>query len=135
MRSRLLHQLRERLRAAVVDLERAQCASDPSLRDEAVPCEPGIDGRLTPIDRFESQGRRYIVAVEVPRGWSELSPRERDVVRRAIAGASNKEIARDLELAHATVRVMLHRAAAKLKARNRKELVAILLDPELKDPS
>jgi DNA-binding NarL/FixJ family response regulator len=48
-----------------------------------------------------------------------LSKREREVTVLANSGATNKEIAYDLGLAHATVRVLRHRAAFKLGLRAR----------------
>jgi DNA-binding CsgD family transcriptional regulator len=58
-----------------------------------------------------------------------LTPRERDVVERAMRGARNKEIAYELGIAHATVRVLLHRVMLKLGVQNREELVARLRPP------
>jgi DNA-binding CsgD family transcriptional regulator len=52
-----------------------------------------------------------------------LTERERQAVERAAAGATNKEVAYDLHIAHATVRVLMHRAARKLGARRRSELL------------
>jgi DNA-binding CsgD family transcriptional regulator len=52
-----------------------------------------------------------------------LSPRERELVTLAAAGKTNKEIAHEIGLAHATVRVLLARAAAKLGAKSRRELL------------
>jgi DNA-binding NarL/FixJ family response regulator len=52
-----------------------------------------------------------------------LSPRERQVVLRASAGASNKGIAQQLGLAASTVRVLMFRAMTKLGARTRRELL------------
>ncbi len=49
----------------------------------------------------------------------ELSPRERQVLERAILGSENKVIAYDLGLADSTVRVLMRRAAIKLGARTR----------------
>lgn len=54
-----------------------------------------------------------------------LSARERDVVLRALRGQHNKLIAHEMGLAHSTVRVLMTRAAMKLGARSRRELVGI----------
>src|SRR5262249_44474607 len=61
-----------------------------------------------------------------PPGFDLLSPRERDVVERALAGAENKVIAYDLGLSHSTVKVLMARAASKMGARTRRELLARL---------
>lgn len=56
-----------------------------------------------------------------------LSSRERQVAELARIGASNKEIAYELGLAHSTVRVLLARAATKLGAESRAALVRMLV--------
>ena len=53
----------------------------------------------------------------------QLSAREREVLSNAALGWSNKEIAHTLGLAHSTVRVLLTRAARKLGASNRPQLI------------
>jgi DNA-binding CsgD family transcriptional regulator len=52
-----------------------------------------------------------------------LTHREREALERAAAGATNKEVAYDLHIAHSTVRVLLHRAGRKLGASNRAKLL------------
>lgn len=54
----------------------------------------------------------------------ELSIRERQILASAARGWSNKEIAHELGIAHSTVRVLLGRAARKLGARTRDELMS-----------
>jgi DNA-binding NarL/FixJ family response regulator len=62
--------------------------------------------------------------LEAPtRGLDRLTQRERQVVVRALRGGANKEIAYDLGLAHSTVRVFMARAAIKLGAGSREELL------------
>jgi DNA-binding NarL/FixJ family response regulator len=72
--------------------------------------------------------------VTPPRGALErLTHREREVVLRALRGGANKEIAYDLGLAHSTVRVFMARAAEKLGASSRRDLlekVAEILNAE-----
>jgi DNA-binding CsgD family transcriptional regulator len=53
-----------------------------------------------------------------------LSRREREVLELAARNLTNKEIAFELGLAAATVRVLLVRAAEKLGARGRNQAVA-----------
>lgn len=56
---------------------------------------------------------------------ADLSPRQRQVVERAIAGASEKEIAAELGLSPHTVHDALKAAHRKLGVRSRAELVAL----------
>ncbi len=88
--------------------------------------KPLVAGRWSLVDCYEQSGRRYITAREnapKPTGPEALSRRERQVAALAGMGHSNKLIAYELGLAHSTVRVLLARAAAKLKARTRADLV------------
>jgi DNA-binding CsgD family transcriptional regulator len=79
------------------------------------------------VQRFELDGRSYILAIASPPGACRLSPRELEVVRKAAAGAANKEIAYDLGLAHSTVRALLRRAARKLGVRTRAQVLETVL--------
>ena len=86
-----------------------------------------VAARWTLVDSFEKDGRRFVLAREnelrVP-SRGDLSPRERQVLASAALGRTNKEIAYDLGIAHATVRVLIARAAQKLRARSRDELLS-----------
>jgi DNA-binding CsgD family transcriptional regulator len=80
--------------------------------------------RWSLLDSFDRDGRRYVVAArntfsEAGRGLSE---REAQVVALVALGHSNKVISYELGLAWSTVRVLVQRAARKLRVRNRKEL-------------
>jgi DNA-binding NarL/FixJ family response regulator len=57
-------------------------------------------------------------------GRAALSPREREVVRLVAAGATNKEIATQLEIGGETVKTLLARTFAKLGVRRRAEAVS-----------
>lgn len=59
-------------------------------------------------------------------GSHGLSPRQLEVARQVAAGKSNKEIARDMDLAIATVKVHLTGARGVLGARTRSELAALI---------
>ena len=59
-----------------------------------------------------------------------LSYREREVLRRAIAGKSNSEIAEELFLAQSTVKSHLSSAYRKLGAGGREEASSLILDPD-----
>jgi DNA-binding NarL/FixJ family response regulator len=61
----------------------------------------------------------------VPTGPAPLSPRQSEVLRLAVMGQSNKEIARDLCLAPSTVKTHLEHAMRLLGASNRTEAAHI----------
>jgi DNA-binding NarL/FixJ family response regulator len=90
-----------------------------------------VDGRWSLVDRFESDGRRFMVAhrnepdVRDPRA---LSKRERQVVAFAATGHSNKLIGYELGVSPSSVAKHLGVAARKLGVRSRAELVATSLD-------
>ncbi|MHB1102438.1 MAG: response regulator transcription factor [Devosia sp.] len=65
-------------------------------------------------------------AVEV-RGFAQLTPRERDVLRLITDGKSNKEAGRELGISPRTVEVHRARVMEKLGARNTADLVRIVL--------
>lgn len=94
----------------------------------------GVRGYLlkdSPVDRLAAAirtvagGGRVIPAALAAAAWDAaadpLTQRERDTLRLAEEGLSNKEIARRLELAPGTVRNYLSEAAAKVGAANRTE--------------
>jgi len=57
--------------------------------------------------------------------WATLTPREREVFQRVVAGAPNKQIAVDLGIGMRTVKLHRSRAMAKLRASSLAELVRI----------
>lgn len=88
-----------------------------------------VDGRWSLVDHFERDGKRYVIAqensVQLP-SHRQLSKREQQVASLAALGRSNKVIAYELGIAHSTVRVLLARAAGRLGARDRKELIELV---------
>jgi len=56
---------------------------------------------------------------------ARFTPRQRDVLRLLAAGKSNKEIARELDLAEGTVKIHLAAVFRALNARNRTEAVVL----------
>src|SRR5262249_19060843 len=88
--------------------------------------------RWTLVDEFDCLGRRYVLArrndprVAAP---TALTPREQQAVGWARLGHSNKLIAYEMGISASTVRVLLHRAAARLGVRTREELIAAALGP------
>ena len=89
---------------------------------------PLVGSRWSLLDDFDSDGRRFVLAVEnapptrPPR--KDLSEREHQIMTQAHLGHADKVIAYELGLAPSTVRVLLHRAARKLGASTRREALA-----------
>jgi DNA-binding CsgD family transcriptional regulator len=78
------------------------------------------------IDHFENDGKRYVLAQEnsiAVVGLTLFSARERECLALALQGRPNKSIAYELGVANATVRVLMSRAARKVGARSRRELL------------
>jgi DNA-binding CsgD family transcriptional regulator len=115
------------LRRAVVDLEKLRGPLRLENPDRSLSTWKAlVEGRWSLIDQVERDGRRYIVAREnepAAAGPEKLTARERQIIACAKLGHHNKLIAYELGIADSTVRVLLARAAAKLGARNRNELL------------
>jgi DNA-binding NarL/FixJ family response regulator len=117
---------RERLQHAVRQIDRARSAAGRRDSEESMATWEGlVSGRWSLIDRFDSDRRRFVVAVRNdlrfpdPRG---LSLRERQVAEFAGLGRSAKEIAYLLGASAASVENSLRRAQAKLGLGSRLEL-------------
>jgi len=109
---------RAALREAVLAMARARGAERRTDPDRAVRRWRVLaDARFSLIDRFESDGRRVVVACEnaaSTRAAPRLTEREHQVVALYRLGAHPKLIAYELGIADATVRVLLSRAAHRL---------------------
>jgi DNA-binding NarL/FixJ family response regulator len=88
---------RDRLREATRRIDRARTAAGRSEPDTAMDHWQGlVDGRWSLVDKFDSDGRRFVVAIKNdpvfpdPRG---LSPRERQIAEFVGAGHTTKQIA------------------------------------------
>lgn len=88
--------------------------------------------RLAEIIRDVAAGERYIdaglAAAALTEDESPLTPREADVLRCTRDGLATKQIARELSLAHGTVRNHLSSAIAKLHVDNRVAAAAVAWD-------
>ncbi|HZS40602.1 MAG TPA: helix-turn-helix transcriptional regulator [Polyangia bacterium] len=96
-----------------------------------------VEARWSLIDRFDSGGRRYLVAVRndprVPHPGA-LTERERQVVALAAFGRSNKSIAYELGLSLGVVGAYLASAVRKLNVTSRVELVRLYAALGGRDP-
>jgi DNA-binding CsgD family transcriptional regulator len=123
-----LREARESLTAGVRALERSRGKlrkTDPDLA--LAERKALIAARWTLVDRFESDGKHYVVAQRneaLLRGFEALTPREHQALGFAKLGHSNKLIAYEMGIAPSTVSVLLHRAAKKLRTKSREALLA-----------
>lgn len=117
---------RERLRNAVRCIERARTIAGRNDPDTALDAWEGlVAGRWSMIDRFDTDGKRFIVAVKNdpaypdPRG---LTPRERQVAEFVGLGRTTKDIRYTLGISDAAVANCTARAQLKLGLSSRVEL-------------
>jgi len=116
------------LREAVRQVERARSRCGRSDPDAAMESWKGlVGGRWSLVDRFDRDGRRFVVAhknepgVTDPRG---LSPREYQIAERIGLGRSTKEIAYELGLSLSAVSMGVKSANRKLGLASRVELAS-----------
>jgi DNA-binding CsgD family transcriptional regulator len=117
---------REQLRRALLKIDRLRSSAGRRHSEAALSEWEGlVSGRWSLVDRFDSDRRRFVVAVRNdprfpdPRG---LSLRERQVAEFAGLGRSAKEIAYLLGVSPASVVNSLKRAQTKLSLSSRMEL-------------
>jgi DNA-binding CsgD family transcriptional regulator len=118
---------REALTEAVKRAERARGPLRRTRPDEALELwQAMVSGRWSLVERFESDGQRYLVArpnppeLRDPRG---LSGREREVVALAVLGLSHKLIAYELGISRSTASGYVTSAMRKLGVTTQSELV------------
>jgi DNA-binding NarL/FixJ family response regulator len=98
---------------------------------DAVVLEDELAGTLTPALRAVAAGLSAVPArVRRAAEGVVLSHREREVLRLAVAGDSNSEIAGTLFLAESTVKSHLSSAYRKLGAGGRADAASLVLDPD-----
>lgn len=129
------HQPRTRLlREHVLAVERARTKSALRDSDDALRTWRALlAGEYTLLDRFESDGRRFVIAVSNPPGIRDprgLTQREAAVAAWAARGHSDKLIAYELGIATKTVGVLVGRVLRKLQLRTRTGLPQALRTPE-----
>lgn len=116
---------RQDLRRATLDFDRARTKKMRADPDRATrKWRPLVASRWSLLDDFDTDGRRFVVAVEnapptrAPR--KNLSERELQVMTQAHLGHTDKEIAYEFGVSVSTVRVLIHRAIHKLGAATRR---------------
>jgi len=119
---------RDRLRAAARAMDRARGPLRRTAPQEALELWRALcAGRWSLVDRFESDGRRYLIAHQnqphLP-NLRGLSQREATVAAFAQLGQSNKEIAYTLGIAPSSVATHLGAALRKLGLPSRAALAA-----------
>jgi DNA-binding CsgD family transcriptional regulator len=85
------------------------------------------DSGWTVAEQFEREGFSYRLMrrpLELAKTPPRLTRREEDAVVLACQGHSNKSIARVLDVSPSTIGVLLFRAAGKLNAKSRSELLS-----------
>ncbi len=126
-----------RLREAAIAVDRARGLvgrSEPEVALET--WKALVDGRWSTVDWFDSDSRRFILAIpnppEVmdPRGLKE---RERQVVTYAAYGHTNKMIGYRLGLSKSRVSMLLRSAMRKMGLKNRAQLIRRVRDVGLVD--
>lgn len=127
--------LRDTLRQRVKHVDKARAAGGETADALAV-WQGLVEGRWSLLDRFDTDGRRYYVAVANPAvgvPLRALTDVEAQIVAMAVAGEPNKLIGYALGMAESSVAAALGTAMRKIGARDRVELIRIgrtLLDSE-----
>lgn len=85
------------------------------VRGESV-VSPDMTAKL--VSAFQSSNRPDPAAA-APQGLETLSPRERETLEQVARGASNKEIARTLDITEATVKIHVQNILRKLNLNSR----------------
>jgi DNA-binding CsgD family transcriptional regulator len=118
---------RETLRERVVAVDRARGRMRRSDPDAALETWRGlVSGRWSLVDRFESDGRRYVVAHRnepVPAQILSLTLRERQAIGHVLAGHPAKVVAYALGVSPAAISAALRSAMGKLGAGTLAQLV------------
>ncbi len=117
---------RQALRDAVLSMERARGPLRHRDGEQALDLWQGlVAGRWSLVDRWDSDGKRFIAAIENrpmnldPRA---LRPREGAAAKLAAEGASSKDIAWALGVSPSNARALLASALARLGLKSRAEL-------------
>jgi DNA-binding CsgD family transcriptional regulator len=122
-----LREAREELSEAAARIDRLRASTrkrDPQRALEE--WRALIRARWSLVDHFEHDGKRYLLAQRndpEPGPVALLSTRERQVVALAAIGHANKMIGYELGISVSTAGVLLSRAAKKIGAQSRADLI------------
>lgn len=118
---------REALQRATRQVDRARARLRASPDEALASWLALVAGRWTLVERFDADGKRFLLARKNGPGAAGplLSERERQTLGFAALGHSNKRIGYELGLRASTVAGHLGRAARKLGAKSRVELVQL----------
>ncbi len=120
---------RASLRDAALAMDRARSALRRKNPDEALSMWRAlVSGRWSLVDKFDSDGRRFLVAHRNDprtRALAALSDREQQVTAYLALGHSNKRIAYELGLSESTVSEVSRRSLAKLGISSRADLARL----------
>lgn len=96
------------------------CAAEaPTTGAAPTSPETGRPARPTELPQLPEASRPESAPLQAPGPLSRLSPRERDILREIARGASNKEIARTLDIAETTVKIHVQHILRKLNLTSR----------------
>lgn len=122
-------EMRASLRKAVEQIDRARTDAVRTREIDALDLWQGlVRGRWSLIDRHDSDGRRYYIAMANPPegiGVRQLTEVEARVIAQVVAGEPNGIIAYSLGVAESTVAGHLRNAMRKLGARSRMDVVRL----------
>jgi two-component system response regulator FixJ len=97
--------------------------------------ETFLDSIGRALEWHATMTRRLAAHDELLARFRALSPREQEVMGHVVAGASNKEIARALDISFRTVEIHRARIMEKMQARTYSELVRMGIELESELPS
>lgn len=117
----------ELLREAAIQVDKARSTLRHENPNEAMTIWQGlIAGRWSLVDSFDSDGRRFVVAVPNAPGAEDargLTAREQQVIEYAGRGESSKVISYELGVSRQRISMLLTSAMRKLGVRTQAELV------------
>jgi DNA-binding NarL/FixJ family response regulator len=121
------HGVRKQVREAAIRIDRAGGELHRGDPEEASELWKGlVEGRLSMVDWFDHDGRRYVLALHNPphvKDPSSLTERETQVCAYVCLGESNKLISYRLGVGQACVSSTLRSAMHKLGVQTRAQLV------------
>ncbi len=117
---------RDQLRAAIKTIDRIRSREDNAADLEALQLWKGlVDGKWSVLDQFDSDGRRFVVAIEnEPQVAMDraLTRRERQAVDLVAIGYSDQIAAYALGLSTSSIRTHIDRSLSKLGLTSRLDL-------------